>query len=104
MDEPHERKTSSEVFTIENAKQASHKYIKSVKIHWKRIDYTDLSESRAVLRQSRGSSRGYIQYLQLSFLLLVEKILKREHAVSLTRGATHGSLQLQKTQPLWQKK
>ena len=33
MDEPHERKTSSEVFTIENAKQASHKYIKSVKIH-----------------------------------------------------------------------
>ena len=45
MDEPHERKTSSEVFTIENAKQASNKYIKSVKIHWKRIDYTDLSES-----------------------------------------------------------
>ena len=87
MEVPHERNTRSEVFSIEDAKEASNKYIEDLwRFIQKRVVCTDLSESASAYTEAPAEGIFSIY----GRVITGRESLSIDHAVALTRVSIHG--------------
>ena len=87
IEEPHERNTRSEVFSIEDAKQASSRYIEDLwRFIQKRVVCTDLTESACAYTEAPAEGIFSIY----GRVITGRESLSIDHAVALTRVVIHG--------------